>query len=428
MLKSQNEPIEFTGIEVPCDLIHLAVAWSDVYKKTNLQKSRARTYIDWKLLNLPRSSFATLFFIAIMNRRCNLILFSTVFSTLLFFTGLPEACGIQQDFVEQQEETTWDLNFTKNEQLPPVFRQLELERKDKSKLTVYLGDFNNSLSQKKPLLIYIEGSGAQSHFFKMEQGIAFTTYGLIAKNYGNSHHVTTMEKRGVPFGYRGNRGTGEGASDEYNKHATLANRVADVRLTLDAFLNQPTVDTSQVILLGHSEGADVAAAVAAVDDRVTHVAFLSGGGAPQFYDFFVQTRKSLAKEALSPKEIEDRIASLEKQIREILDDPNNDKKFFAGHSFNRWSTFATVAAAENLVKTKAKLFLGHGTEDQSVPIESFDYLVVELLRHGKTDVTTKRYVGCDHSFIKVGEEPSNDPFQKVIAEVLDWAKASTPAK
>ena len=194
--------------------------------------------------------------------------------------------------------------------------------------------------------------------------------------------------------------------------------------TLTAFVGNFNKDVmTRKPLLIYLEGADVAAAVTAQDDRVTHVAYLSGGGAAQFFDFFVQTRKRLAKEGASPEEVETQIAGLEEQIREILADPESETKMFAGHAYKRWSTFATVAAADNLAAGKAKLFLAHGVEDESVPIESFDQLVVDLLRKGRQNVTVRRYPGCDHSYIRVGEEPSNDPFQKVIGEVIAWAGA-----
>ena len=82
-------------------------------------------------------------------------------------------------------------------------------------------------------------------------------------------------------------------------------------------------------------------------------------------------------------------------------------------------------AVDNLARCRAKLYLGHGTEDQAVPVESFDYMIVEPLRRGRTDATVKRYVGSDHSFIKAGEEPSNEPFQNVIAEAVAWAEGDS---
>ena len=315
----------------------------------------------------------------------------------------------------------WKCGFATNEQLPKLFVQLAIPRHDSSSLTAFVGNFGGDIATRKPLLVYLEGSGAQSHFVSMDGRIGMGVFGLIAKHHGKTHHVVTTEKRGVPFGDAGNRGSALEASDEYNRFATLENRAADVRLLLDTLLAEEAVDSSQVILLGHSEGADVAAAVAAMDNRISHVAFLSGGGAAQFFDLFALTRRRLAREGASAEEIEEQIASLENQMREILQDPDSETRMFAGHAFKRWATFATVPSAENLAKSTASLFLAHGTDDESVPIESFDYLVVELLRNRRQDITVKRYPGCDHSYIRVGEKPSGEPFQKLINEVIQWA-------
>lgn len=351
------------------------------------------------------------------------------FNKTLFFYSLFAFVVVLQtsnEILNAQETSdalsSWKLKFADNPELPPSFKQTEALRQDESKLTIFLGNSEGSLDGRKPLLIYVEGSGAQSHFIKLdEKRIAAGIIGLLANRYGKSHHVVCSEKRGVPFGFSAQRGTGEGGSIEYNKHATLESRVADVRLLLDTLLAEDNVDKTQVILLGHSEGADVVARVAAVDTRVTHVAFLSGGGTAQFFDFYVQQRKSLAEKGATAEEVEAAISELERQIKDILANPESEEKFFAGHAYKRWSSFATVAAAENLVKTKAHLFLAHGSADQAVPIESFDYLVVELLRHGRTDVTVRRYPDRDHSFIKVGDDPSNDPFLEVVDEVVAWA-------
>lgn len=320
-----------------------------------------------------------------------------------------------------REDHPWKIAFATNERLPKPFVQLDITRADQSTMTAFVGNFNKDISTRKPLLVYLEGSGAQSHFVSMDGKTGIGVFGLIAMNHGKTHHVAATEKRGVKFGDTESRGTAMGATEEYNRFATLDDRVAEVRLLLDVLLAEAAVDASQVILLGHSEGADVAAAVQAVDSRVTHVAFLSGGGAAQFFDFYAQTRKRLAKENATAEEVEQQIAGLEHQIREILADPESETRMFAGHAFKRWSTFATVAAADNLAKGTAKLFLAHGTADEAVPIESFDYLVVELMNKRRENVTVKRFPACDHSYIPVGAEPSNDPFQNVIADVLKWA-------
>ena len=79
----------------------------------------------------------------------------------------------------------------------------------------------------------------------------------------------------------------------------------------------------------------------------------------------------MQSQGASSQQIEEAMTSLEKEIRDVLDDPESTDQFWLGHARRRWSTFATASAAQNLVKSKAKLFVAHGSEDKSVPIESF---------------------------------------------------------
>jgi len=342
---------------------------------------------------------------------------------LLTLTALP------MHPTQAADEDCAPLAFVENKLLPPVFKQGEVARPDGSKMVYFLGNFKDDLSTKKPLMIYLEGSGAQSHFTKIDDRIGYGIFGLMAQHAGDNFHVATIDKRGVEFGDAGRRGSGEGASAEYNQHATLADRVADVRLLLDTLLAAPCIDPSLVLVVGHSEGADVGAATAAADPRITHLAFLSGGGAAQLYDFYLMRRKEMTAAGATPEEINEAINALEADIRKMLANPDSTDEFWMGHAYRRWSTFATTASADNLVRTQARLFLAHGTEDTSVPIESFDFLVVNLLCHGKKDFVVRRVVGGDHSYIRKGEDPSSEPFLKVLQEVTQWAQpgATSPS-
>lgn len=332
---------------------------------------------------------------------------------------LPTLC-LAQNTAAAASQPAWKFTRTENKALPPVFIQGTAKRADQSEMTFFLGNFAKGDPVKKPLLIYVEGSGAQSHFMRVGEKIGMGLFGLIAKET-KDYHVAATEKRGVEFASSAARGAGEGGSAEYNKYATMKDRVADLRLLLDTLLAEPNIDASCVLVVGHSEGADVVAVAAAEDPRITHAAFLSGGGPPQFYDFYLMRRKEMREQGAKPEEIEAAMSQLDGEIRAILDDPQSETKFWMGHAYKRWSTFATTSSAEHLAKAKAKLFLGHGSADKSVPIESFDYLVFELMRQGKRDVTAKRYAGCDHSFMKQGDEPSSVPFMHVLEEVLAWA-------
>ncbi len=344
----------------------------------------------------------------------------------LVLTGVALAARSAPEGVAPQEGEA--LAFVENAKLPPAFRQVELARADGSAATVFLGGTGIAAGEKRPLLVYVEGSGAQSLFYELEDGrLAVGMFGPVAGLAGEDYHVAAVEKRGVRFGEMGSYGAATVASEEYAAHATLANRAADVRLLVEALTADPRVDASRVVLLGHSEGADVVAAAAADNPAVTHVVFLSGGGPMQFYDFFLLRRKRMRAAGESPEAIEAAVEQLQDEVRAVLADPDSTTKLFLGHAHRRWSTFATQAPADGLVRAPARIFLAHGSEDTSVPVESFDFLVVRLLVAGHPDVTVRRYPGRDHSLNRAGEAGGPEGFLEVLEEALAWA-ARGPAE
>ena len=320
------------------------------------------------------------------------------------------------------EEPGWRFAKAENPELPEGFVQGTSKRPDGSEQSFYVSAFDRPL-EKKPLLIYVEGSGAQSQFVRAQGRVAYSLFGVLCQNYSDRYHVVSAEKRGIAFAESGNRGTAEKASAEYTEHATYEGRLEEILLLLDTLLDEPLIDTTQVMLLGHSEGADVVAAVAAQEPRVTHVAFLAGGGPSQFLDLIVLRRKAMREAGRSDAEIEAAVEELEEQYRDILAKRDSGEDFFAGHAYRRWSSFCLHPPADNLVKSKAKVFMAHGTNDVSVPIESFDHLVVEMLRSGREDVYWRRYPDRDHSFIEKGSSPGYDGFLEVVDEYLEWVEA-----
>ncbi|MFO0974432.1 MAG: alpha/beta fold hydrolase [Phycisphaerae bacterium] len=321
----------------------------------------------------------------------------------------------------------WEMPFAENARLPKDFRQWEIPRSDGSPLTAFLACLAPAAgAERRPLMIYLDGSGAQSLFVSAGERVGCTTWGLLAQTAGARFHVVAAEKRGVKFLDNLRPGVSEGASDDYLRHATLDGRVADVRVLIDALANQPAVDSSKIVLVGHSEGAVVAAAVAAVEPRVTHVAFLSGGGPTQFFDLLVLQRRRLLEAGKSLEEIETEVSQLERQFGEILAEPQSIEKFFAGHTYRRWASFGQHPPIDALLKSKCRLFLAHGTEDESVPIEAFDLLTVELLRAGRKDVTVHRYAGYDHGLTKRGGKPRRW-IGDVFRDVVSWVGEASPA-
>ena len=257
-----------------------------------------------------------------------------------------------------------------------------------SSLTFYT-NFSN-LDPQRPLAVWMQGSGYHSVFPERDGKLRPGFFALIAEVLGPEVQLLAVEKRGVALGTVGD-GSSVGATEEYQDYATLGDRAGDVMTVLQGFERQALLP-KQLLAIGHSEGADVAAKVAAECPRVSHLAFLSGGGASQLFDFMLFIRKSEA----SPRDKETQIEELWGQWNDIQAHPRSTAKLFQGHAYRRWSSYIQEPPVDNLLKTQAKILIIHGAADQSVPIESADLGAVELSLAGKL-FEYLRLSDADHS-------------------------------
>ncbi len=322
----------------------------------------------------------------------------------------------------------WKLPFVKHDELPRGFAEWHIPRRDGSLMTAFLAHHQHDPAVRKPLLVYLDGSGAQSQFTRRDQAVGYGMFGLVGSIAAEKYHVVGIEKRGAVFGEAGTPGSAQAASREYQEHATFEDRVGDACLLLATLLEEPTVDPTRVLLMGHSEGAGVAVGVAAREPRVTHVAFLSGTGPSQFFDLIVLRRKAMQKAGVPAEEIESSVGQLESDFRAILADPTSTDKLFMGHAYRRWASFGKRSAIDDMLASKCKLYLAHGSEDTNVSVESFDLTTIELLRAGRAGVTVRRFPGRDHSLRDPAFTANSPPMTDVIEDVLQWAAGVSTAR
>lgn len=284
--------------------------------------------------------------------------------------------------------------------LPNGYFRGSLTRPDGSQLTFFT-TFEH-LDPGRPLAIWMQGSGAFSLFPVRQGQTREGPFGLVREALGDEVQLLAVEKRGVEFGKIGHGGAEE-AGQEYHRFATLEDRAADVLLVLSAFESGQALP-ERLLAVGHSEGADVAAKVAADCASVTHLAFLSGGGPSQLFDFFALIRKSNKSEPDKDAEID----ALWRSWREIQADPDSTEKMFQGHAYRRWASYIPQPPLENLLKTRARILIVHGSLDTAVPVESADLAAVELDRAGK-DYQYLRLPGADHSLRTATQVEANSP-------------------
>ncbi|HEY0797383.1 MAG TPA: alpha/beta hydrolase [Acidisarcina sp.] len=240
------------------------------------------------------------------------------------------------------------------------------------------------------------------------------------------YHFVVVLKRGVPF---------YGPQDyipneEYYNWSSLSNLTEDVNAVIAELSTKTWVDSSRIVVIGHSAGADVAAKVAATNSKVTHVVCLGAGGASQIYDSIVGIRKKVLTGDLTTSQGEDLIQKEYATFREIFADPDSTSKKWQGETYKEWHSFLAESTTENLLKAHVPVFVAVGTKDRQVPIESADISAVEFLRRGKSNLTFVDLPDAGHSMMAWQTEPNGkgrliDFQERIVREALRWVDDPT---
>lgn len=295
-------------------------------------------------------------------------------------------------------------------------------------ITFYLSNLPDSLSGRTlPLALVIEGSGAQSVWTRVGDRIGGSGQNLFRRAAKGRARVMIVEKPGVEFCAQVPRpGGAEGASETFLREHTRERWAEANAAALRAVIAMPGIDRSRVLAVGHSEGGTIAAAVAARCPEVAHVAMLSAGGATQLFDLAESFGAPQPGDTAGAADAR-RESAFEEWAR-IQADPESITKFWMGHPYRRWSSFLARNDLDDLLATKARVFLAHGTEDRSVPVVAFDWLRAELVARGR-DVSALRLRGLDHGFFGPEGPPEDRSkpvgIEVVFGRVLDWWLAAS---
>lgn len=247
----------------------------------------------------------------------------------------------------------------------------------------------------KAMLFYIQGS---------EYTTVLSKVGVLAGAVTMGSSVVLVERRGIIE-------DGKIDMDLCYKYSEKQIRIKDHLRVIDEYLKK--IDSNiPVILMGGSEGGDIAAVVASRENRITHLILLgSGGGWTQAeeFGFFVSTKKKY----LNVHDID--------KLNSIFDDikANPDSlKMWAGHPYRRWNSFLWDRSSDYLINFDIPIFVAHGDKDESVPVESARAVKEKFDKLGKTNLTYKEYKNTSHSFVNLKDGILMLPLIEV--DLLEW--------
>lgn len=271
---------------------------------------------------------------------------------------------------------------------------------------------------RQPLILYIQGSGCAPAFFEMQPGhYASTIFSLTTVAHRPGHAVMVVNKPFAPPRPPRGAGLATDCPEGFNRAFSLDTWVTELDAALKDALRRPWVRPGRVLVIGISEGATAAAALAARNRAITDVALVGGSGPSQVYDFVANAYAGGSTDADRLKEIE----SLGTQLDAIRADPANWRKFAWGHSYKRWSSFFAASSVDNLRRSNARIYLVSGMADRNVPILSTEVIWSELAPLGR-DIRFRRIPGADHSLVPAGSDFGHS-FPQIEAEfaaIVEW--------
>lgn len=279
-------------------------------------------------------------------------------------------------------------------------------------ITFYLSGF--SAQVRLPMVVYIQGSGNSSLFIKGGTGQISPTSGHISWAYAAKDRAKLLiiEKPGVHFL------DGRETNPAFDKKFSLESWACSIEQVINYVIKNEKIDTTKIMIAGHSEGGLVAARVAKeLGKRITHVSILAGEGPSQLYSLYRFAESGVFFD--SPNSTaEQRIDSLIRTWKNIVADPVSTTKKFWGFTFLRWSSFLKTSVEEEFNDYNGKVLILQGDLDNNVLPESANVLYTSMLSKGKT-VALEMIPGADHSFNIVGNAAVNG-WEMVIGKCIDW--------
>ncbi len=166
-----------------------------------------------------------------------------------------------------------------------------------------------------------------------------------------------------------------------------------------------------LIVIGEGEGGAIAAAVAAREQRVTHLVVVgSGGGWTGEQELRHWLRERGAAAGVTSE------AELDAALAMVRADPES-LEMLGARAFRSWSARLDRTILEDLAELDIPVLAIHGDADQLIPVESARALRDGAMEMGK-DLTYVEIQRADHHFRDA--ETGNSLYDAVEVAIADW--------
>jgi len=296
----------------------------------------------------------------------------------------------------------------------------QMHNHEGQKVTWYVCTPTGSSVTAKSVMVLLHGSGASSVIARTREGTIIPFLFDKASTIMEKWNVVLVEKQGMRLGEHHDDWV-VGPSREFLEHYTVSQRIDDTSSVLGWMKAAGISDGTRIVLVGSSEGSEVAAGAAARDSNVTHLALFGAViGIPLFDAFLLPLRRALRAGQITSKAFEKSYERYREVFRDINTHPNAANLFLDNMTYRYWASSAEHSLLCSLTKVEVPTYLAIASEDECTLPESSDILVAELDRRGKTNLYVHQYFGLDHGFSKRDDNGRCCLALEVWRDLLDW--------
>lgn len=276
---------------------------------------------------------------------------------------------------------------------------------------------------RKPLLIFIQGSLAKPLIKYKNDGNHYPPFPFSEQLFTDKFHLVAINKPGVPLLENENNLSKRGEFVDirtglpflgYTKNNNLEYYTERNGKVLRYLLNQDWVDSSVIVVAGHSEGSSIATKMATKNKNITHLIY-SGGTIyyPRILSMVSQDRETETKEE----------SWVEKDFEYWNDVNENPTDISREHGFNSYKGTYSFSESLNidLKELKIPVLISYGTKDSACPFN--DLFKIEVIQDNLKNIQFLSYIGLEHNYFPIKNDKidySKFGWDNVTKDWIKW--------
>jgi len=279
--------------------------------------------------------------------------------------------------------------------------------------------------QKKPVIIFVQGSGNESLILEDNKQYFSPIQSLIPKEYFNKYIIVQISKPGIPICshysessrlWNNNRGNYK----QFVQNDYLDYYVSSTIQVVDFFRSKSFVDTTKIYLIGHSQGASIAAKTAnKYQNKISKLVFMSSHIYDRQNQAINNIRKKIDYGILDAKIAQTKIDSVYNNYNRIKEIVEHKDKYFNSDDINYYLyrydySFNYDPPIVYLLQCNIPTLFIYGGQDPAVT--ELDMIPLIYTRANKTNYKVQCYPKYDHNYW-LREYDSNG---NILTEEYNW--------